>query len=476
MRLSRHYRKRFATYRGDRLLLYFTAALSFHMGVGSALWVAIQPAPNEPEAELASQPIDFIYLDAPSQDAPESARRAVVNAQAGGDRQALPTTAGSPADPSKQVKPTATSKSVTLKPPFLDAELVPASHAAPVVPEALPTDTKQVQPASAAKPLVAPPAAAIAPAVDPAPAPEPVIATEPATTAESNLDSEPSEPPLATTAPTFPSLAPVSELPVLAAEPTLPTLVPVAELPAIATESNSSYLPPAPPLPEVAVEDGQTQDSSMLSVPPTPEPISIPVPLPDVAIAPTAESNPVDVDSAEFEMSAPATDAAEIALNRSTEAPSSSAPLPSEINKAPDEVEELATPLGTGLDGIQNPNRSAIAPAGVDAQQDETWGAYINSLNQAVYDAWEDIDIDTSYHPKVRLVLNRQGELVDLTLAQASGSAIADQAALTAVRTAAPFEPLPEATTHTQLAVTLTFDYIVVDSPSAGAPSATPED
>lgn len=117
--------------------------------------------------------------------------------------------------------------------------------------------------------------------------------------------------------------------------------------------------------------------------------------------------------------------------------------------------------IGLGINGIANPNRTAPGTAGVDANRDDIWGPYTDRLHEKINQRWQQIAIDTSREARVRFVINRQGQLGDVEITRTSGSAIADQSAMQAVLSAAPFEPLPRESTEEALVVNFTFTYHV---------------
>jgi TonB family protein len=135
-------------------------------------------------------------------------------------------------------------------------------------------------------------------------------------------------------------------------------------------------------------------------------------------------------------------------------------PTPSATNATP-------VPMGVGLDGLPNPDRSAPGEAGANAVQDPIWDEYTAVLNRSIYQHWQRSTIDSTRETKVRFVLGRTGNLVDLQLVQASGSDTADQAAIAAVEAAAPFAPLPETATEDQLIINFTFTYTARPNPTA---------
>ncbi len=98
--------------------------------------------------------------------------------------------------------------------------------------------------------------------------------------------------------------------------------------------------------------------------------------------------------------------------------------------------------------------------------KDEVWGAYLATLRQQIYRQWQaklqaKLQVKTDRPTKVRFVIDRQGHLTDLELIQSSSDATADQDAIKAVQTAAPFAHLPIASKEDRLRVTFTFAALV---------------
>jgi TonB family protein len=100
----------------------------------------------------------------------------------------------------------------------------------------------------------------------------------------------------------------------------------------------------------------------------------------------------------------------------------------------------------------------------VDATRDDVWGDYIAALNQKIDQHWQRISVATTRQSKVKFIVNRQGDLVSAELVQSSGDATADQTAIQAVQTAAPFAPLPEHATENLLIINFTFTYHVASN------------
>lgn len=111
---------------------------------------------------------------------------------------------------------------------------------------------------------------------------------------------------------------------------------------------------------------------------------------------------------------------------------------------------------GQGLSGRANPDRTA-AGTGVDAMQDNLWGTYLTSLNRAVDQHWQRVSVAATRRTRIQFRVNRQGRLTDLQVLQSSGDTLADQAAIQAIRAAAPFAPLPQNASEEVLIVNFTF-------------------
>lgn len=223
--------------------------------------------------------------------------------------------------------------------------------------------------------------------------------------------------------PAAPSPRPPTPIPP-AASPS-PAATPVAAALAAPTPNGLPTLSPAPFAPPEPVP-------SPLARPPLPPP----QPLWEAALPPPPDFSPVS--------------------------PQPSQPLP-EVVVAGNPA-AAPPPPGQGLDGIANPDRTTAAnPPGLSAQRDPVWGAYVNQLNREVQEVWQQVPIDRPYRVTVRLTLDRAGNLLDLQLAEPSGFADADAAAIAAVQQSAPFEPFPAIATRDRIRVNLTFNYNLVE-------------
>jgi TonB family protein len=140
--------------------------------------------------------------------------------------------------------------------------------------------------------------------------------------------------------------------------------------------------------------------------------------------------------------------------------PSPSAPTSTDPTIAPFEA---VLSLGREMAGLANTNRTRAGDPSVDAEQDPTLGEYLAEMNQEIERQWRriQVEVDTTRLTRVRFTVNPLGELVEVELAQPSGLAIADEAAIQAIQTAAPFDPFPPNATQPQITRTITFNYSV---------------
>jgi len=366
MSLARKYRLRFGTPRGDRLLLYITAALAAHAGAATAAFLGWQELQAEAPDPVASAPIEFIYLDTDDSQADETARRAQSDARAQGTRLAnQPINAGkATVAPQKATLADLNTKPVDATTLEIPGEMRPVQHE---MAAAVPSSSEE------SKAIDETPPEAIAPA--------PPVLTAPSLTE------------------------------------------PLAPLP-------SEVAPPA-------------------AVQPPPEPESRRLPHPPAVPAPPDITPPDRLES--------------------------EAPIEEEAIAPPTTEEEGAVTqpiLATaGLEGIPNPDRTGEdGPVQVAARQDDLLGTYAAQVNAQILEAWERISLEVSRQARVRFEIDRQGNLVQVELTQPSGSDAADQAALEAVRAAAPFEPFAESMTDERIRINLTFNYTLA-TPAPTTPS-----
>lgn len=215
------------------------------------------------------------------------------------------------------------------------------------------------------------------------------------------------------------------------------------------SQTNSAQTSLSPSLPSAVVAP------SPQSAPPL---LSTPLPLPSASPAPHSGAVPsVSVPSPLL--------AAPSAMPSSPSGQPSATPTPPNTAAPPNlpSAAQLGNPLtasasleGQGLTGQLNSNRAGDGTS-VDAVADEVWGDYLSLLNRAINQNWQRVSVADTRRTRLRFRVDRQGNLADLRLVQPSGDALADEAAIQAVRAAAPFAPLPQSASEQVLIVNFTF-------------------
>lgn len=116
---------------------------------------------------------------------------------------------------------------------------------------------------------------------------------------------------------------------------------------------------------------------------------------------------------------------------------------------------------GAGLSGA--PRASEVSPdqVSIAAARDQAMGAYQQSVNLQIEQNWQEVSVTSSRQATVRFVIDRSGNVVNVELVQSSGLAATDEAAIAAIRAAAPFNPLPDLYEAETLAIRFTFNYEV---------------
>lgn len=110
-----------------------------------------------------------------------------------------------------------------------------------------------------------------------------------------------------------------------------------------------------------------------------------------------------------------------------------------------------------GNPGPGNPNGSP----GIDAIKEPDFGPYMRDLQQKIKRNWEPPKGEESRRVVILFTIARDGRLLSKKIAQSSGMATADKAAMSAVELSAPFKPLPADYRESSVDIQFTFDYNV---------------
>ncbi|NMG06881.1 TonB family protein [Brasilonema sp. UFV-L1] len=110
------------------------------------------------------------------------------------------------------------------------------------------------------------------------------------------------------------------------------------------------------------------------------------------------------------------------------------------------------------LAALPNSNRLNPATQGIDARQDADIGAYVQQLQELVKLQWIPGLTQSSQRTVLVFTVSRAGLVSNLRVAQSSGFSTTDEAALSAVKRAAPFAPFPTAYTENYINIQFTFN------------------
>ncbi|MGL5925997.1 TonB family protein [Chroococcidiopsis sp.] len=120
---------------------------------------------------------------------------------------------------------------------------------------------------------------------------------------------------------------------------------------------------------------------------------------------------------------------------------------------------KLGGPLTlSSRDLAANPNRSNRAAPGIDARQDVDMGSYLQQLQRQVRQQWIPGMTQNSRSTVVFFTVTRSGQVTNLRIVRPSGSNTTDTAAISAIRRAAPFAPLPSGFAYNSLKISFTFN------------------
>ena len=117
--------------------------------------------------------------------------------------------------------------------------------------------------------------------------------------------------------------------------------------------------------------------------------------------------------------------------------------------------------IGSGNNpGPGNPNGTP----GIDAIRQPNWGPYMRDLEQRIKRNWFPPKGDSSKRVVITFTIAKDGRLLSKKIVKSSGVPLADQAALKAIESTAPFRPLPPEFKGTSVPIEFTFDYNVLNS------------
>ena len=114
----------------------------------------------------------------------------------------------------------------------------------------------------------------------------------------------------------------------------------------------------------------------------------------------------------------------------------------------------------------QNSDNSTKIEQPLEASQDEPdeiFRDYMKTLQTSIKKNWNPPQGDTSRQVVLFFKIAKDGSLKNYSVLQSSGNNDTDEAAIKALKAAAPFEPLPEEYNKDDIDIQFTFDYNVFD-------------
>lgn len=199
----------------------------------------------------------------------------------------------------------------------------------------------------------------------------------------------------------------------------------------------------------------------MISAPPKPitppQPKAVPKPMPRIQDRPAiTQAQPAPIQNNQTTADEPR-----------PQAPAPEAPSTESTNQSTTNVIAIIPKVpgvpgtgGLGNPGNPPPNANPNAPSSLAAKKDTDFGPYMNELQRRIKRAWKPPRGNESKRVIVIFKISSLGELSDLAVKVTSGTPVADQAALLAVQTAAPFNRLPAGAPN-KVDIEFTFDYNV---------------
>jgi TonB family protein len=199
------------------------------------------------------------------------------------------------------------------------------------------------------------------------------------------------------------------------------------------------------PLEFVAVQIVPVQALGVRRPPPAPpQPKSEPPPAP---VEPTPKPKPKKPEPEKVEEKKPEPNPVE---TEPTERPPSSSTSPTKASADRPPVQRQGSPTG-------NPRGTApigAAVAGLD-NPDFTYGYYLDQMLGLIAANWRPPVTGERLQATVHFLINRDGSIEEISLAQPSGNSAFDLAGLRAVQSSSPLPPLPASYRHESLGVNL---------------------
>lgn len=118
---------------------------------------------------------------------------------------------------------------------------------------------------------------------------------------------------------------------------------------------------------------------------------------------------------------------------------------------------------GQGLNEQPSPNEIATNTETVEAIRTQMRESYISAVRRRVMQFWaqysQELPPDKPRQVMMKMVINPDGQLVGYAVMKSSDSQFADQAAIRAIQSAEPFDPLPPELTGTVIEIKMILEY-----------------
>ncbi len=191
---------------------------------------------------------------------------------------------------------------------------------------------------------------------------------------------------------------------------------------------------------QLASQDQNTPEPPTPTAQPSPQiPTATPTqpPSPRPSPSPRAIADPEQVDLTPVIATAPAPTQGTEPQETADQSPSVSEP-------------SIGSGSGGQVSGVANSQRAAEAPTQLATIADPAWSDYLARLQAKVQQQWSVRQAQDSYSTVVMFTLSQHGQLQDIELRSPSQDPLVDAAVMSAIRQAAPFDPLPASFTGEQ--------------------------